>query len=209
MYVLFLQQPSLRYLPLKQYLKKLMTELKIEDLLSADEYDKKRDELLSIANSRSELRTVRIGNNVSLLFENKETVQSKLQELLRNENVIQSEKIQKELSVYQLLLPDTNSLKASMSINSDEEEKKGIDKRVWIQIGENDRVFGSSSTNLNQIDDEDDQEVFVLEFDLSNLMVKDFQLGMILYAGIDHPKYNIRTKEILKQTTASLAKDLL
>lgn len=209
MYVLFLQQPSLRYLPLKQYLKKLMTELKIEDLLSADEYDKKRDELLSIANSESELRTVRIGNNVSLLFENKETVQSKLQELLRNENVIQSEKIQKKLSIYKLLLPDTNSLKASMSINSDEEEKKGIDKRVWIQIGENDRVFGSSSTNLNQIDDEDDQVVFVLEFDLSNLMVKDFQLGMILYAGIDHPKYNIRTKEILKQTTASLAKDLL
>ncbi len=209
MYVLFLQQPSLRYLPLKQYLKKLMTELKIEDLLSADEYDKKRDELLSIANSRSELRTVRIGNNVSLLFENKETVQSKLQELLRNENVIQSEKIQKKLSIYKLLLPDTNSLKASMSINSDEEEKKGIDKRVWIQIGENDRVFGSPSTNLNQADDEDYGGVFVLEFDLSNLMVKDFQLGMILYAGIDHPKYNIRTKEILKQTTASLAKDLL
>ena len=209
MYVLFLQQPSLRYLPLKQYLKKLMTELKIEDLLSVDEYDKKRDELLSIANSESELRTVRIGNNVSLLFENKATVQSKLQELLRNENVIQSEKIQKKLSVYKLLLPDTNSLKASMSINSDEEEEKGIDKRVWIQIGENDRVFGSSSTNLNQIDGEDYGGVFVLEFDLSNLMVKDFQLGMILYAGIDHPKYNIRTKEILKQTTASLAKDLL
>ena len=209
MYVLFLQQPSLRYLPLKQYLKKLMTELKIEDLLSADEYDKKRDELLSIANSQSELRTVRIGNNVSLLFENKETVQSKLQELLRNENVIQSEKIQKKLSIYKLLLPDTNSLKASMSINSDEEEKKGIDKRVWIQIGENDRVFGSPSTNLNQADDEDYGGVFVLEFDLSNLMVKDFQLGMILYAGIDHPKYKIRTKEILKQTTASLAKDLL
>ena len=209
MYVLFLQQPSLRYLPLKQYLKKLMTELKIEDLLSADEYDKKRDELLSIANSQSELRTVRIGNNVSLLFENKETVQSKLQELLRNENVIQSEKIQKKLSIYKLLLPDTNSLKASMSINSDEEEKKGIDKRVWIQIGENDRVFGSPSTNLNLADDEDCTGVFVLEFDLSNLMVKDFQLGMILYAGIDHPKYNIRTKEILKQTTASLAKDLL
>lgn len=209
MYVLFLQQPSLRYVPLKQYLKKLMTELKIEDLLSADEYDKKRDELLSIANSQSELRTVRIGNNVSLLFENKETVQSKLQELLRNENVIQSEKIQKKLSIYKLLLPDTNSLKASMSINSDEEEKKGIDKRVWIQIGENDRVFGSPSTNLNQADDEDYGGVFVLEFDLSNLMVKDFQLGMILYAGIDHPKYNIRTKEILKQTTASLAKDLL
>ena len=209
MYILFLHQPSLRYLPLKQFLKKLMTELKIEDLLSADEYDKKRDELLSIANSERELRTVRIGNSVSLLFENKETVQHKLQELLRDENVIQSEKIQKKLSIYKFLLPDTNKLKASMSINSDEEEKKGIDKRVWIQIGENDRVFASSFTNLEHADVGDYERAFLLEFDLSNLMIKDFQAGMILYAGIDHPKYNIRTKEILKKTTASLAKDLL
>ena len=186
-----------------------MTELKTEDLLSTDEYDKKRDELLSIANSERELRTVRIGNNVSLLFENKETVQNRLQELLRDENVIQSEEIQKKLSMYKFLLPDTNNLKASMSINSDEEEKKGIDKRVWIQIGENDRVFGSSITNLEHADVGDYARAFLLEFDLSNLMIKDFQAGMILYAGIDHPKYNIRTKEILKQTTASLAKDLL
>jgi hypothetical protein len=48
---------------------------------------------------------------------------------------------------------------------------------------------------------------FVLEFNLSNLMIKDLQAGMTLYAGIDHPKYNIRTKEILKKTTTSLAKD--
>jgi hypothetical protein len=185
-----------------------MTELKTEDLLSADEYDKKRDELLSIANSERELRTIRIGNNVSLLFENKETVQNRLQELLRDENVIQSEEIQKKLSMYKFLLPDTNNLKASMSIHSDEEEK-GIDKRVWIQIGENDRVFGSSFANLEHPDAGDYERAFLLEFDLSNLMIKDFQAGMILYAGIDHPKYNIRTKEILKQTTASLAKDLL
>ena len=217
MYVLFLQQPSLRYLPLKQYLKKLMTELKIEDLLSADEYDKKRDELLSIANSERELRTVRIGNNVSLLFENKEIVQNKLQELLRDENVIQSEEIQEKLSIYKLLLPDTNNLKASMFIGSDDKEKldffaedgKGIDKRVWIQIGENDRVFGSSHTNAIHAHTKDYEKVFVLEFDFSNLMVKDFQAGMVLYAGIDHPKYNIRTKEILKETTTSLAKDFL
>ena len=194
-----------------------MTELKIEDLLSADEYDKKRNGLLSIANSENELRTVRIGNSVSLLFENKETVQNKLQEVLRDENVIHSEGIQEKLSIYKLLLPDTNNLKASMSISSDEneklnfpvEEKKGIYKKVWIQIGENDRVFGSSSTNLKHADVKDYERVFVLEFDLTNLMVKDFQAGMVLYAGIDHPKYNIRTKEILKETTTSLAKDFL
>jgi hypothetical protein len=61
-----------------------MTELKIADLLSAEEYDKKRDGLLSMANSDRETRTVEIGKNVSLLFENKVTIQSKLQEALRS-----------------------------------------------------------------------------------------------------------------------------
>ncbi len=194
-----------------------MTELKIADLLSAEEYDKKRDGLLSMANSDREIRTVEIGKNVSLLFENKVTIQSKLQEVLRSSNVTVNEEVQEKLSAFNLLLPSIDNLKATMTIHHDKEEdqiafienKEEIKKKAWIQIGENDRVFGSSSTNLKHADVKDYERVFVLEFDLSNLMVKDFQAGMVLYAGIDHPKYNIRTKEILKETTTSLAKDFL
>ncbi len=194
-----------------------MTNLKKEDLLSLEEYSEKRSSLRDENIALKKERLIKIGDNVSLLFENKETVQNKLQELLRDENVIQSEEIQEKLSIYKLLLPDTNNLKASMFIGSDDKEKldffaedgKGIDKRVWIQIGENDRVFGSSHTNAIHAHTKDYEKVFVLEFDFSNLMVKDFQAGMVLYAGIDHPKYNIRTKEILKETTTSLAKDFL
>ncbi len=91
--------------------------------------------------------------------------------------------------------------------NSAIKDKKGVEYRVWIQIGENERVFGNSNSNIESSIIEDHQIAFVLEFNLSNLMIKDLQAGMTLYAGIDHPKYNIRTKEILKKTTTSLAKD--
>jgi hypothetical protein len=192
-----------------------MTELKIADLLSAEEYDKKRDGLLSIANSDKETRTIEIGKNVSLLFENKATVQSKLQEVLRSANVTVNEEVQEKLSAFNLLLPNINNLKATMIIHCAKEgnlsvvieDKDGIEKKAWIQIGENDRVFGNSNSNIESSVIEDHQIAFVLEFNLSNLMIKDLQAGMTLYAGIDHPKYNIRTKEILKKTTTSLAKD--
>jgi hypothetical protein len=192
-----------------------MTELKIADLLSAEEYDKKRNGLLSIANSDKETRTIEIGKNVSLLFENKSTVQSKLQEVLRSANVTVNEEVQEKLSAFNLLLPNIDHLKATMIIHCAKEEnlsvviedKDGIEKKAWIQIGENERVFGNSNSNIESSIIEDHQIAFLLEFNLSNLMIKDLQAGMTLYAGIDHPKYNIRTKEILKKTTTSLAKD--
>jgi len=192
-----------------------MTELKIADLLSAEEYDKKRDGLLSMANSDREIRTVEIGKNVSLLFENKVTIQSKLQEVLRSSNVTVNEEVQEKLSAFNLLLPSIDNLKATMTIHYDKEEdqiafienKEEIKKKAWIQIGENDRVFGNSNLDIESSVIEDHLMAFVLEFNLSNLMIKDLQAGMTLYAGIDHPKYNIRTKEILKKTTTSLAKD--
>ena len=150
-----------------------------------------------------------------MLFENKVTIQSKLQEVLRSSNVTVTEDVQEKLSAFNLLLPSTDNLKATMTIHCSKEEeqssviedKEGIEEKAWIQIGENDRVFGNSNLDIEPSVIGDHLKAFVLEFNLSNLMIKDLQAGMTLYAGIAHPKYNIRTKEILKKTTISLAKD--
>ena len=193
-----------------------MTELKIEDLLSKEDYEKERDFLLSESITKKELRTITIGRNVNLFFENKETVLNKTQEFLRDGDITSEGEIKENLSIYQSLLADTQSLKATMVIdcsmekdsNSAIKDKKGVEDRVWIQIGENDRVFSNSTPTVEGSLMNQHQIVFILEFNLSNLMIKDFHADMTLYAGVDHPKYNVRTKEILKITTASLAKEL-
>jgi hypothetical protein len=38
-------------------------------------------------------------------------------------------------------------------------------------------------------------------------MIADFKSAKMLYAGTDHPKYNIKTKEIPLTTVKSLAAD--
>ena len=40
-------------------------------------------------------------------------------------------------------------------------------------------------------------------------MIKDLQSGATLFAGIDHPNYNVRTQEIPGTTSDSLAQDLV
>ncbi len=41
-----------------------------------------------------------------------------------------------------------------------------------------------------------------------NLMLKDLQSGMTLFAGVEHPYYNVRTQEISRIVSDSLIQDL-
>jgi len=63
-----------------------------------------------------------------------------------------------------------------------------LGKRTWIQVGENQRVFA-------EIDKISSTEI-LLQFGLSRLMALELSDGETLFAGVEHPNYNIRTQEI-------------
>jgi len=127
-------------------------------------------------------RSIKIGSNVSLIFEN----------LISEDSSIS----------------DENHLKATLALKfSDKEEEKldqlsGVESQVWLQVGENDRVFSTLQKNL------EGQSRYSLGFNLTNLMLKDLQSGITLFAGVEHPNYNVRTQEIPRTVSDSLAQDL-
>ena len=128
-------------------------------------------------------RSIKIGSNISLIFEN----------LITDDSSIS----------------DENHLKATLAIKfSDKEAEKqkldhlsGVENQVWLQVGENDRVFSALQENL-------EQSQYSLYFNLTNLMLKDLQSGITLFAGVEHPYYNVRTQEIPRTVSDSLAQDL-
>ena len=132
-------------------------------------------------------RKVQIGNNVSLLFD-----------------------------VVKHQIQDGSTLQATMLIEYPDDviRKKelsqliGIEHKVWLQIGENDRIFANTNEVLERTAEEKTSKVDFLLFELSNLMVKDLKAGATLFAGIDHPNYNVRTQEIQKKISDSLTQDL-
>ena len=129
-------------------------------------------------------RSIKIGSNISLIFEN----------LITDDSSIS----------------DENHLKATLAIKfSDKEAEKqkldqlsGVENQVWLQVGENDRVFSTLQENL------EGQSHYSLGFNLTNLMLKDLQSGITLFAGVEHPYYNVRTQEIPRTVSDSLAQDL-
>ncbi len=126
--------------------------------------------------------SIKIGSNISLIFENLITGDSSIS--------------------------DENLLKATLALKfSDKQEEKldqlsGVESQVWLQVGENDRVFSTLQKNL------EGQSRYSLGFNLTNLMLKDLQSGITLFAGVEHPNYNVRTQEIPRTVSDSLAQDL-
>ena len=70
--------------------------------------------------------------------------------------------------------------------------------KVWIQIGENERIYGDKKRSNDTIKEE-------IVFSLNKQMVEDFKQTEMMYAGINHRKYNVKTKEIALSTVKSLA----
>ena len=192
-----------------------MNKLTKSDLLSLEEYSLNRDRLREEVLVLKKDRKIQIGINVTLLFENLKTIKYQIQEMLRIEKIFEPNGIQEELDAYNPLIPDGSNLKATMFIEFQKESVRkeklkslvGIEDKVWLQVGENDRIFAIADEDLERSSHDKTSAVHFLRFELSNLMVKDLQSGSTLFAGIDHHEYNIRTPEIGKKTSDSLLED--
>ena len=193
-----------------------MKKLDQSDLLTLEEYNYKREDLVEEVLEIKKNRRIPIGSNVSLLFENSATIKYQIQEMLTVKKVIEPDRIEEELSVYNTLIPDGSNLKATMIIEFPDQKVSlerlsqliGIEDKVWLQIGENDRVFAIADEVLDEANEEKTSAVHFLRFELSKLMIKELKSGITLFAGISHPNYNVRTQEVAQTTSSSLSDDL-
>ena len=116
----------------------------------------------NIENSKDGL--IQIGDKVSLSFKGLSSSQ--------NSNGI----LTAELLFHEPDAENSNTMYLSFS---------EIGDKVWIQIGENLRVYGERNSSEEK-----------LIFKLDRLMIEDLMKQKMLYAGINHPQYNIKTKEV-------------
>ena len=103
---------------------------------------------------------------------------------------------------------DDSWIKLSASLVSSMSNKENTDDyinptefldKTWIQIGENERVFGQHIESSNE----------KISFLLNKAMVNDFLETKMLYAGVQHTSYNIKTREIDLDTVRKISTDLL
>lgn len=117
-----------------------------QDLLSAAQYEEDRPAIRQKIIALKKRRRISVGEFVTLVFENRETLLFQIQEMIRIERIFDPGKIQEECDVYNALLPDRHELSATLFIEITDSENiqplldsfKNIDRAntVGLKVGD-------------------------------------------------------------------------
>ena len=172
--------------------------LERQDLLTLEEYAEKRSSIRQETIQVKKLREVHLGEHIRMIFENKQTVQYQVQEMLRIEKIFESSEIQDELDVYNALVPNGANLKATMMIEySDVAERIvalteliGVEKSIYFQVGNHERAFPICNEDLERETDVKTSAVHFMRFEFTQEMIHDFIAGSAIKVGSTHPNYD-------------------
>jgi len=189
--------------------------IKRDSLLSLEAYARERNAFRARVMEHKKLRTVHLGDHLTLLFEDELTIRYQVQEMLRIERIFEEAGIQGELDAYNPLVPDGTNWKATMLIeypDVDERKRmlerlKGIERQVWVQVQGCTGVHAIADEDLERETDEKTSSVHFLRFELTPEMCQALRKGAAVAVGVDHPEYRARI-ELASDVRAALAADV-
>lgn len=95
-----------------------MQKLELQDILPLDDFESQRKKFFeSHIRYIEKYRKVRLGTSISLVFENRQTLWFRVQEIFRLTKITDPRVIQNELNVYNRLIPDANTLQAAFLLD--------------------------------------------------------------------------------------------
>jgi hypothetical protein len=188
-----------------------------DDVRDLVQYEKVRDEMRHRLIGLKRLRRVPVGDRLTFLFENRDTVLFQIQEMIRTERIVKEEKILEEIETYSDLIPGERELSATMFIEVDDPGRirevldglKGIDRgsTVTLRIGGRFQVpgiFEGGRSNEEKI-----SAVHFVKFPFSDSARDAFlDLREPVELVVDHPLYKGQTK-IDGDTRQSLMADFI
>jgi hypothetical protein len=112
-----------------------MRPLVLDDLLPLEEYAGRRREFFeSHQRYLDRYRRVRLGPRLTLLFENRQTLWYRVQELLRVARLSEPEWVQRELDVCNRSLPSRDQLQAALVIAVEDETRLAAELAPWQDL---------------------------------------------------------------------------
>ena len=186
-----------------------------DSLLSLEAYAKVRQAEKPKIIAHRKLRTVHLGEHVSVQFEDETTIRRQIQEMLHIEKIFDEDGITSELEAYLPLVPDGTNWKATMLIEyPDVNERRrelarliGIEDRMFVEVEGQPRVYAIADEDLDRENDEKTSAVHFLRFELPAAAREAVRAGAGVKLGCDHTNYPAHVS-IAPETLASLAGDL-
>ncbi len=190
-----------------------MRKVTVDELLPIGAYEQVRDRFRQRMIAHKRDRRIFLGPEMTVIFEDHDTVLLQVQEVLRSERITAPKAVREELEVYNDLVPRDGALLGTLMIeivDEVERERKrreyvGIDDRVHIELGG--RRFSASFDPTGRYEDRT-AVVRYVSFELppeARALLLD--LTQPAKVVVDHPKYQAEVT-LSEATRRSLAEDL-
>jgi hypothetical protein len=186
-----------------------------ESLMTLEAYAKVRKGSTAAFIAHRRLRTVRLGENISVLFEDEVTMRRQIQEMLHIEKIFDEEGIRSEIETYAALVPDGSNWKATVLIEyPDPHERKrelarliGVEDRMFVEVEGHGRIYAIADEDLDRENAEKTSAVHFVRFEFGDAARAAVRAGAHVKLGCDHTHYPALAN-IQPETLASLAGDL-
>jgi hypothetical protein len=190
-----------------------MKKIILDDILGLAAYERVRQKFRADIIEKKQRRRVSVGDKVSMVFENRDTVIFQIQEMLRAEKINDLDKIREEIAVYNELVPDPGELSATLFLEIEDQSHLredllqflGIDEAVALEIGG--QVIPGRFEEGRSKEDKISAVQYV-RFPLSSEARQAFVRGEPATLSIDHPNYKARVL-LGAEAQKSLAEDLV
>ena len=195
-----------------------MKKVTLDEIVGLERYAQLRPEFRRRIIALKKDRRVAVGDRITFVFENHDTMLFQIQEMLHTEHIVDVDKIRDEIDVYNALIPDAGELSATMLIEITETGRIrdelvaliGIDEAVRLEIG--DPAAGGFTVGAQfeggRSKEDKLSAVQYVRFALDAAARRAFIAGTEpVQLIIDHPRYRHRAA-ITGAVRQSLARDL-
>ncbi len=185
--------------------------LHLSDILDLRAYERERDARLAEVIAVKKLRRVALGPLASVVFESATTIRHQVQEMVRAERIIDDSLVQRELEVYNPLVPAPGELSLTLFLELTTTEQLrewlprlvGIERSLVVRIGAGDpaeRFRGApESGHESQLTREDTTAaVHYVKFRLGEALAPRLLAGPA-WLACEHPEY--RHEATLREDT--------
>ena len=193
-----------------------MPKLTHDNLMTLEAYAKARPAMRTQIIAHKKIRTICLGDHLTLIFEDELTMRYQVQEMLRTEKIFEEAGIQEEIDAYNPLIPDGGNWKATLMIEyTDENERrlmltrlKGIEDKIWVRAQGQTKVYAIADEDLARENDEKTSAVHFLRFELDPATIGAIKAGGGIGVGVDHSEYTAEITALPDAVRVSLARDL-
>ncbi len=184
-------------------------------LLTLEAYSKIRKSSKPAVIAHRRLRSVHLGEHITLQFEDEQTIRRQIQEMLFIEKIFEEGGILGEIEAYAPLVPDGTNWKATMLIEyPDPNERKrelarliGVEDRMFVEVEGHARAYAVADEDLDRENDEKTSAVHFVRFEFAPAAREAVRAGAAVKLGCDHAHYPAHMT-ISPETLATLAGDL-